>query len=92
MEEGAAMVAIISVMGGFGTFCFLIHSIKSAIVGRGRKTDQEILTEVQALRAEIQELKRQNNELFLALDDQTAHRRLGHNQEPERISQYVSRQ
>ena len=92
MDEGAAMVAIISVMGGLGTFCFLVYSIKSAIVGRPRKMDQEILTEVKALREEVQELRRQNNELFLALDDEAAHRRLAHRNEPERISQYVGRQ
>ncbi len=91
MGDGEMVVSVIAVMGGMGTFCFLIHSIKSAIVGRVRKTDLEILSEVQALRAEVQELKRQNHDLYLALDDQADRRRLAHNHEPERISQYVGR-
>lgn len=92
MGPGETLISMFAIAGGLGTFCFMIYSIKSAIIGRPRKTDQEILTEVQALRAEIQELKRQNHDLFLALDDQAAVRRFAQNHEPATLSQYVGRQ
>lgn len=92
MGEGETLIGLVSVVGAFGTFGFLIYSIKTAIVSRARKTDHQILAEVQALRAEVQELKRQNHDLFLALDDQAAVRRLAQNHEPAALSQFVGRQ
>ena len=91
-ETGGLLIGLVAVLGGFGTFCFVVYSIKTAILGRPRQTDVEILTEVRALRAEAQELKRQNHDLFLALDDQAAVRRLAQNHEPAALSQYVGRQ
>lgn len=92
MGPGETMISMFAIAGGFGTFCFLVYSIKTTVLGRARKTDQEILTEVHALRSEIQELKRQNNELLLALDDHSTHRRLAQNHEPTPVSQLVGRQ
>jgi hypothetical protein len=86
------LVALFSIGAGMGTFCFLVYAIKSAIVGRPRQTDQEILAEVRALRTEVQQLKQQNHDLFLALDDQAAVRRLAQNHEPAALSQFVGRQ
>ncbi|MFN3648656.1 MAG: hypothetical protein ACK47B_03660 [Armatimonadota bacterium] len=69
MPEEVMVVATVAILCGTGTLCFVIHSIKSAIVARSRgQNDDAVLQELRELRAEIGALRQQNNDVVLTLD------------------------
>ncbi|MFN3648655.1 MAG: hypothetical protein ACK47B_03655 [Armatimonadota bacterium] len=69
MREADLLLVTLAMLLGTGTFIYLVHSIKSAILGRAKgRVDDELLGEIRALRMEMQALRQQNNEVVLTLD------------------------
>lgn len=77
MNEGATMVAIVAMACATGLGMAVINTIKAAFAGRGKRVDAELLTEIRELRAEVRQLRQQNNDLMLAVDS-ALDRRVAH--------------
>lgn len=93
MREEEVFLAALAMLLGTGTFVYLVHTIKSAILSRAKgRLDDELLQEMRAMRGEMQALRQQNNEVVLSLDSSLDRidRRLSHvetrptSTEPER--------
>lgn len=69
MHEEQVFLMALAMLLGTGTFVYLVHTIKSAILSRGKgRNDDALLQEMRALRAEMHALRQQNNEVVLSLD------------------------
>lgn len=68
MREEEVIVALAAMLCATGTFCYLVHSIKSALINRGKRAYDELAQEIRGLRGEVRQLRQQNNEVILALD------------------------
>ena len=68
MQEEAMVVAIVAIGCGTGLCALVINTIRAALVRGPRKGETELLTEVRSLRAEVNQLRQQNNDVILSLD------------------------
>lgn len=66
------IVAIVAIGCGTGMVWMFFETIKTGLANRGSKKQDAVLEEVRALRQEVQHLRRQNNDLILALDSPVA--------------------
>ena len=74
------MVAIIGIACGTGIVWMFFETVKAAVSGRGNRKQDELVTEIRALRQEVGVLRQQNNDLILNLDTslQRVDRRVEH--------------
>lgn len=70
---GEGIVAIVAIGCGTGMVWMFFETVKTAITNRGSKRQDAMLEEIRALREEVQHLRRQNNDLILALDSAPPH-------------------
>ncbi len=62
------IVAIIGIGCGTGIVWMFFETVKAALTGRNHKKQDELVTEIRALRQEVNILRQQNNDLILSLD------------------------
>ena len=68
MQEEAMVVAIVAIGCGTGLCALVINTIRAALVRGPRRGEAELLNEVRSLRAEVSQLRQQNNDVILSLD------------------------
>jgi hypothetical protein len=80
MEEGISLIAMTAILCGTGVVVLVVQTIRAAILGRPNRNEQsELLAEIRSLRAEVSQLRQQNNDLILGFDGavQGLERRVG---------------
>lgn len=69
MDDGTMVVAVMGMLCGTGITISALAMIKSLFDrGRNGKAQNELTVELRALRDEVKELRRQHNDVILALD------------------------
>jgi hypothetical protein len=77
MGEGIVVVVVVAIACTTSLGFAVINTIKAAFAGRGKKANDVLLTEIRELRAEVRQLRQQNNDIMLAVDN-TLDRRVAH--------------
>lgn len=77
MDFATMVVAVVAISCATGLGFGVITAIKSAFSGRGKKANDALVSELRELRTEVRQLRQQNNDIMLALDN-ALDRRLPH--------------
>jgi hypothetical protein len=75
MNEGAAFVAMFAIACCTGVTVVVLNTIKAAIVNRGGRGQNALVSEIRELRDEVRQLRQEHNDVMLALDDTVERRR-----------------
>jgi hypothetical protein len=68
MQDEAMVVAIVAIGCGTGLCALIINTIRAAIVRAPQRGQGELVDELRSLRAEVNQLRQQNNDVLLSLD------------------------
>lgn len=82
MDKEAMVVAVMGIACGTGVLLSIINMIKTILSDRGKRANEALLAELRELREEVRELRRQNNDIILALDSVPDRRTIGHGNRP----------
>lgn len=69
MGEEEMIVAIVAIAAGTGVWVTLLNTVKAFFQRRSAEDQSTLTREIRALREEVQQLRRQNNDLILGLDN-----------------------
>ncbi|HEU4754247.1 MAG TPA: hypothetical protein VFU47_14150 [Armatimonadota bacterium] len=68
MGQEETMVAMFAIACWTGIMAMILATIRAAFVRRSSRAQDELAAEIRSLRAEVSQLRQQNNDVILSLD------------------------